>query len=389
VARIYLEDAILLDPEQPEPTPGGLLLEGDRIAARLRGAHDAPDDAARIVLQGCFLAPGFIDLHYHGRFVFAADGGADDALHDAFRTAAAEVRHGVTGYLPTTVALPADRLAGQLDSMTQLMTRSELEGARPLGLHLEGPWINAAAAGAQPRDGIRPCDPAEARELLARGAGLVRMLTLAPEVEGGPALLALLQREGVVAALGHSRAEADCVMDAVARGARHVTHLFNAMGPLHHRAPGLAGVALTDERLTADLICDGAHVDYRVIALAVRALGERLMLITDRMDPPREALRAGFGSGPVHDDGTAWRLADGRLAGSRLSLDRAIRNAVASVGLSLLEAVAACSLRPARLLGLEAEIGSLRPGARADLVVLGPDGQLRETWIGGRRVHPR
>jgi N-acetylglucosamine-6-phosphate deacetylase len=387
VARIYLEDAVLLDPEQRLPAPGGLLLDGAHIVGQFRPDHDAPHDAERIALGGRYLAPGFIDLHYHGRFVFEPAPGSNDAFDDAFQIAAQEVRHGITAYLPTTVAQSAERLAERITSMTHSMTRCETRGARPLGLHLEGPWINAAAAGAQPRAGIRPCDLAEARDLLARGAGEVRMLTLAPEIEGSHALLELLQCEGVVAALGHSHAPADCVTTAIERGARHVTHLFNAMAPLHHRAPGLAGVALTDERLTADLICDGVHVDFRVVKLAARALGERLMLITDRLDPPRAVRDAGFGSGPVHDDGTALRLADGRLAGSRLSLDLAIRNAVAAAGLPLLEALAACTLRPARLLGLEGRIGCLRPGARADLVVLDADGQVRETWVGGRRLY--
>ena len=153
----------------------------------------------------------------------------------------------------------------------------------------------------------------------------------------------------MLAALGHSRADAAEVEAAIARGARHVTHLFNAMGPLHHREPGLAGAALADERLTCDLICDGAHVHPTVVRAAARALGERLLLITDRIEPAAGGGAAGsFGSGPLRDDGVALRLPDGRLAGSRVTLDLALRNAQRFAGLSLLEAVAACTLRPAR-----------------------------------------
>ena len=168
------------------------------------------------------------------------------------------------------------------------------------------------------------------------------------------------------------------------RGARHATHLFNAMGPLHHREPGLAGTALADERLTADLICDGVHVHPALVKTAAAALGERLLLISDRIDPPAGA---DFGSGRLHDDGTALRLPDGRLAGSRLTLDRAVQNANAFARLGALEAVAAATLGPARLLGMESQRGTLRPGARADLVVLDEALQVRATWLGGECVY--
>jgi N-acetylglucosamine-6-phosphate deacetylase len=169
---------------------------------------------------------------------------------------------------------------------------------------------------------------------------------------------------------------------AVARGARHVTHLWNAMSGLHHRAPGLAGAALADDRLSCDLICDGVHVHPAAVRVAARAKRERLVLISDRVSPG-----AGFGAGALNDDGTALRLADGRLAGSRLSLDRALQNAVSFGAMTRLEAVAAVSLRPARLLGLERERGTLRPGARADLALLDAEGCVAETWLAGRRAY--
>jgi N-acetylglucosamine-6-phosphate deacetylase len=259
--------------------------------------------------------------------------------------------------------------------------------AQAVGLHLEGPWINAEAAGAQPADGIVPFEGTACRELLDRGEGTIRMLTYAPELPGAAELQAELCRRGVIGALGHSLASLDDVGAATDRGARHVTHLFNAMGPLHHRSPGLAVAALCDDRLGWDLICDGAHVHPRMVDLATRAAGERLSLITDRVDPPAEAA-AGFGSGDLRDDGVAWRLADGRLAGSRVSLDAALRNLLAFTQMPLLEAVAACTLRPARLLGIENDRGSLRPGARADFAVLDDALAVRETWLAGRRVYP-
>ncbi|MEE9607095.1 MAG: N-acetylglucosamine-6-phosphate deacetylase [Myxococcota bacterium] len=380
MGRVLLHNAVLLDPEAAAPTPGSLLLADGRIAARLEPGQASPGDAERVDLAGRGLAPGFLDLHFHGSLIFAGAEGFGAALDEA---SASLLAHGTTAYLATTAAWSAAELAPRVARLAALLAESR-EGAAAIGLHLEGPWISREAAGAQPAAAIRDYDPVEGAEVLARGEGLVRMVTLAPERAGAPALLAALEQRGIVAALGHSAARAEQVESAVERGARHVTHLFNAMGTLHHRQPGLAGAALCDDRLSCDLICDGVHVDPRMVRLAARAKRDRLVLITDRVDLPDG--EASFGSGALRDDGVALRLADGRLAGSRVTLDRALRNARVFAGLSLLEAVAACSLRPARVLGVEAERGTLRQGARADLVVLGDDGEVCETWLAGQRA---
>ncbi|MBW2295603.1 MAG: amidohydrolase family protein [Deltaproteobacteria bacterium] len=168
----------------------------------------------------------------------------------------------------------------------------------------------------------------------------------------------------------------------------HVTHLFNAMGPLHHREPGVAGWALADDRVSCDLICDGVHLHPAMVRTACRAKGDRLLLITDRVQPPEPSAPEGssFGSGSIHDDGSAFRLPDGTLAGSNLSLDRALRNAQAFGAMTRLEAIAASTLRPARLLGIESERGTLRVRARADFAILDDEDRVQETWIAGERV---
>jgi len=385
---LRLENALLLDPEREAPALGTILVEGGRIRAVLRPGEPAPEAAERVDLAGRALAPGFLDLHFHGELVFAAARGMPDVLA---RSARALLRHGTTAFLPTSVAWPSERLGEFVRSLAKLAGAGDGSGAAPLGIHLEGPWINPAAAGAQPKRGIRAFEAREGEDLLAWGEGQVRMVTLAPEVEGAAALIEQLARRGVVAALGHSLA-GEREIDAAARaGVSHVTHLFNAMGALHHREPGVPGCVLGDERLSCDLICDGAHVHPRVVRLAAQLLGARLALITDRIalpEPsrPGEAPDPSFGSGVLHDDGTALRLPDGRLAGSSLSLDRAMRNLQRFAARPRLDAVAACTLRPARILGCESERGTLRPGARADFAILDAEDRVRETWIAGRPV---
>lgn len=371
---------MLLNPEAPEPGPGALLLDDGRIEAVLELGEAHPEDAEVVDLRGNRVAPGFVDLHFHGRTIFAAPDArstADALRHDA----AALLRGGTTSFLATTVAEAAGPLAERVTSLAAAAADSGQPGARPVGIHLEGPWISSTAAGAQPREGIRAPDPAELGDLISRAGGGLRMLTLAPELEGASRLLEMLGRHGVLGALGHSLASADEVGAAVAEGARHVTHLFNAMGPTHHRAPGLAGATLADDRLSCDLICDGAHVDPIWVRLAARCKGKRLVLISDCIDPPESG--PGFGSGALRSDGIALRLPDGRLAGSCVTLARSVQNAQRFAAMTQLDAVRACTELPARLLGIEADCGTLRRGARADLVVLDDAGELQQTWLGG------
>jgi N-acetylglucosamine-6-phosphate deacetylase len=391
MARTWLHDAVLIDPEAPSVVPGCLLIEDDRILETFPAGAPRPESAAPISLGGRALAPGFIDLHYHGRLIFVPPAAIERELADAAKRMAAA---GVTAFLPTTVAWPSDPLRSQVSAWTEACEASPAPGeAARLGLHLEGPWIRPEAAGAQPTAGIRPFDPSADLEILDRGEGRVRMVTLAPETEGAGDLLAELARRQIVASLGHSHAERAATLDAIEAGARHVTHLFNAMPSAHHRAPGLAGTALTDDRLSCDLICDGVHVHPDMVRLAALAKGSGLTLITDNVEPIPDAVddaeisrHGGSRTMPgVFDDGTALRLPDGTLAGSSLSLDRALCNAIEFGAMSLQEAVQAVTSRPAALLGLEAERGTMRPGARADLVVLDSANQVVETWIGGAR----
>jgi N-acetylglucosamine-6-phosphate deacetylase len=382
MARAVFTNARLLDPEGSAPERGSLVVEDGRIAGVLGPGAALPEEAARIDCRGAWLAPGFIDLHHHGRLVFDD---ADDAAGALEAASASLSRYGTTAFLPTTLAWPQaelhERVSGLARALEDRSSRRGWPGAIPLGIHLEGPWIRGEAAGAQPLRGIRPYHAEEGRAVLDAAQGSVRLVTLAPELPGAEDLLAELSRRGIVAALGHSLAGAESIERAITAGLRHVTHLFNAMGPLHHRERGTAGLALADDRLSCDLICDGAHVHPDVVRVAARAKGDRLLLITDGIEPPGPG--DSFGSGSLSSDGVALRLADGRLAGSCLTLDRAVRNLCAFAGASLRDAVAACTLRPARLLGIESERGTLRRGARADLVAVAEGGAVGRTWIAG------
>jgi len=383
--RLLFADATLLDPEAVAPTRGSLLVEAGRIAARLAPGAPGPGDTRRVELGGAALGPGLLDLHHHGELVLRP---AHDAVAAVRAASASMARHGVTGFLPTTLAWPGPELAERVESLAAALAEAGWPGAEPLGIHLEGPWIRPEAAGAQPGPGIRPCDLAELRGLLDRAGGLVRMVTFAPEVEGAAALLAELCRREVVGALGHTLATPEQVMAAAAAGAQHVTHLFNAMGPLHQRGPGVAASVLAEDRLSCDVIADGAHVHPDWLRVAARVKGERLMLITDRIDPPVGGAAAWPGGEALQSDGVAWRLPDGRLAGSHLALHDALRNCVAwRVTMTRLDALRACSLAPARLLGIESQRGTLRPGSRADLVLWSAEGEPLATWVAGRLAH--
>jgi N-acetylglucosamine-6-phosphate deacetylase len=387
LSRLLFENARLVDPEGISPTRGGLLIQGGRISDVLPSGAAACAEAGvrRLDLAGRALAPGFLDLHYHGGIVLDD---ATDPRTSLLASSASLVRYGTTAFLPTTVAWPQEVLTHRVDGLSEALDAGAWPGAMPLGIHLEGPWIRPEAAGAQPSGGIRPYCVNDARDVLDRAGCWLRLVTLAPEVPGARALLAELARRGVVAALGHSLAEAEEVEAGIQEGLQHVTHLFNAMGPLHHRERSTAALALADDRLSCDLICDGIHVHPGMVRVAARAKGEGLMLISDRVELPESSEQAAsWGSGRLRDDGETVRLGDGRLAASRLTLDRALQNLRAFAELGLSQAVAACTLRPARLLGMEAQRGTLRPGARADLVVMEDSGRVLQTWIGGRLAY--
>ncbi|MFL6203963.1 MAG: N-acetylglucosamine-6-phosphate deacetylase [Acidimicrobiales bacterium] len=337
-------------------------------------------DAATVELDGFLLAPGYIDLQCNGGL------GIDLASQPErlWELASLLPRFGVTAWLPTIVTTPDGVIERALDAL-RTGPPDAWRGATPLGLHLEGPFLSAPKRGAHPEALLR--EPTLAAIEGWTGHDGVVIVTIAPDLPGAVEVVAALVERGVIVSLGHSPATAPQATAAVDAGARWVTHLFNAMAPLHHREPGLAGVALADPRLHVGLIPDGIHVDPLVVATAQRALGERLTIVTDAV--AALGMAAGtqaLGRTEVHigDDGV--RLADGTLAGSNLAMDQGVRNLVAFTGCDSATAIHAASTAPAALLGDPAR-GHLGPGARADLVVLTEDLHLVSTYVAGDVVH--
>ena len=364
-------------PDQ-ELRPGWIQIVSGRIAALGSGE---PPAGPRLDAPTLTLAPGYVDIHMHGGFGHdLMTGGAAVAALSASLPG-----HGCTSWLATTVTAPWHPTLEAVSTLAEAVAFPP-EGARPAGLHLEGPFLNPVRRGMQDERYMRQPSVEDAAALLDAGRGHVRTVTLAPELPGGSEVIAYLLGRGVRVALAHSDASYDEARTAVDAGARHVTHCFNAMRPLHHRDPGLVGAAVDDPRLTVEAIADGVHVHPAALRLLWRVKGWRAMaLVTDAMQgagAPEGVYR--FGGREVRvRDGEA-RLADGTLAGSVLTMDAAVRQMV-DAGVPPREAVGMATQTPAQVAGLD-DVGRLAPGTRADLIALDADLRVAWTMVGGRIV---
>jgi len=331
------------------------------------------------------LIPGLIDLEVNG-------GAGLDCLRADARDYETLGRYlagtGVTAYLPTIISAPLEEMRRAARVASDV---AHAPGGLPevLGVHLEGPYLNPLHRRHRPQDLRRPSVP-EMAETLRRAQGAVRVVTLAPELEGAEAVVRVLVAERVVAAAGHTDAGYDEIREAARWGVRLVTHVFNAMRGLHHREPGAAGAALLTRGLTVSVIADRVHVHPAVLRLIARTAGTgRIALVTDAVAAAgmeRGAFTLGASTIEMRDG--APRLADGTLAGSVLQLDRAVRNFAADAEVSFREAVQAATLVPARLLGLERK-GRLAVGGDADLVVLDREGRVALTVVRGMVAYRR
>ena len=375
-------------------TPQGVLpsatvaVENGKIASVEKGpCACAPAGATVIDARGKKLVPGFIDIHIHGGA--GIDTNEADAAGFA-KLSAALASHGVTSFLPTTLACSPDALRGIMANVSQAMT-SPLPGAKILGLHLESNFISPKFCGAQPPENIfTPDSPSGLRikALLEEFPGTVKIVTLAPEVDGGMELIKWLSAKGIIVSLGHSAADYETAKAAFAAGATQVTHLFNAMPPLHHRHPGLVGAALENDSIFVEIICDGNHVHPVLLKTVLRAKGEgKMVAVTDALKASGMGVgEFKFGGRTVKvTDGFA-RLADGTIAGSVATMDYALK-VLLSAGCTARQAMRMVSATPAESLGL-ANYGVIAPGAAADLVLLDEKFNPFITIVGGKIVFP-
>jgi N-acetylglucosamine-6-phosphate deacetylase len=355
-----------------------VVIEGSKILDVVRSQRFAELPAERREVRG-FVCPGFIDLQINGAFGIDVEPDAR-ALEGLGRELP---KTGVTSFLPTAISWPAERYAGFVDAIREA---SNSPGARILGAHIEGPFLSPARKGAHDPANLRPVD-LELTERLA-GSGMVRMMTLAPELPGAKEAIRLLLNGGVVPSAGHTEARYEDMLRAIDAGLPMCTHLYNAMSPFEHRAPGAIGALLTDGRVRAGIIADGVHAHEGALRLAYQRKGPGgLALVTDAMEA------AGMAEGEYELSGRkvrlekgCVRLPDDTLAGSALTMDRAVRNAVEFMGAPLQDAVRMASETPAEILGVSGK-GRIRPGADADLVILGTEHTVEETIVAGEAIY--
>jgi len=374
---VLLHSALVTD-ERGERPDGWVLFDGDTIAAV--GTGETPEAAERVDLAGARLTPGFIDLHGHGGGGHSYDDGGE-ALAAALATHRAR---GVTRSVVSLVTNPLAALRASLAGVAALTRTDPLV----LGTHLEGPFLAPGRRGAHHADYLREPDPIEVEELLDAAGGTLRQITIAPELPGADDAIDHFLEAGVKVAIGHTEADYETTARAFDRGASILTHAFNAMNGIHHRAPGPVVAALSDPRVTLELVLDGHHVHEQVVALTLDEAPGRVAFITDSM--------AAAGSDDGHyrlgelnvtvRDGLAVLSGTDTIAGSTLTLDAALRRAVDVVGLAWPDAVAAVTAVPARALGLGDRLGLLEPGYAADAVALDAAGRVTGVWAAGARL---
>lgn len=348
-----------------------LLIENNKIAA-LTSLNSLPQDAERIDCSNCYIAPGLIDLQIYG------GGGSlfSDKLSAEALKAMTEalVKSGTTRFLVTlaTNSLDVFRKAVQVVKNNP--------DPSVLGIHFEGPYLNPAKRGAHPEKYIKPPDRKEIELLLKEAEGVIKMMTIAPEL-ADKSIIELLANNGVVVSAGHSNATFEEAATGFSKGITTATHLFNAMSAFHHRDTGLSGAVFQSPTAYASIIADGIHVDYNAVSIAKKLMKERLFLITD-------AVEEAFSEPYTHiRQGDRFILPDGTLSGSALTLLQAVRNCVENVGIPLLESIRMASLYPSKVIN-RLDLGRIEPGCKADLVIFNESSEVQQVFVEGKMKIP-
>ncbi len=360
--------------------PGGFSVEAGRFT-RIFPESDSPADG--IDLAGARVIPGLVDLHLHGCLNSDTSDGDPEAL---IRMAAALAGRGITSFLPTTMTLPCDRLRKVLSSVQEVLRRDPPGTSRILGLHMEGPYLSLSRCGSQNPAWLRDPDAEGFLSLQASSDGLIRIVTIAPELPGSMEFIRRVKGSAVVS-LAHTDADYDTAVSAFGSGASHVTHLFNAMRPLLHREPGVIGAAADRSDVTVELISDGFHIHPSVVRSAFRLFPHRICLISDSLrclgmpDGTYE-----LGGQEIRLRHGEARLPDGTIAGSVTDLYDGMRNAIA-YGIPVADAVEAATATPARRIGMAQEIGSIAPGLSADFVICDRNWNRLAVYLRGIQVN--
>ncbi|MFC0015540.1 MULTISPECIES: N-acetylglucosamine-6-phosphate deacetylase [Allobacillus] len=363
--------------------PGYILVEDEKIK-RVGPMEEAPNDENIRVIEltsNQIVFPGFIDIHIHGANGYDVMDGTMEALKEMTSVVPAE---GTTSFLATTITESKEATDQALQNVARFV-ETDYTGAEILGIHLEGPFINEKRAGAQPVKHILRPDLEQFDAWQELSNQLIKVVTMAPEMEGGQEFVKHLSNQGVIASIGHSDAIYEDVKKAEQNGLKHATHLFNGMRGIHHREPGVAGSVFLSDQLKAEVIFDEIHVNPTMVQLAYQNLGaERMMLITDSMRG--KCLRNGVydlgGQEVTLQDGEA-RLADGTLAGSVLKMNEAVKNAAQLKPMDLMKLAQLSSGNVAKSLGVDHYKGAIREGLDADLVVLTEDFEVKKTFCRG------
>ena len=372
--KIVLPDAVLV----------GKVLAFDAESGKIIGIFDAaPVNALCIDAGGHYVAPGLIDLHIHGYLgEDASDGNAEGLKKIAFGIA----KNGVTSFLPTTMTVSKQEIIAALDTARALKEESKSwNGAEILGVHAEGPFINPDKKGAQAEENILPPDA----DFVLANKDIISSITIAPEMDKGHACIKRLATEShILVSMGHTDADFDEAMSAVRDGARHATHLFNAMSPLSHRNPGVVGAALAADSVSVEVIADTFHINPALYSIIAKVKGDKMVLITD-------CVRAGgmpdgaylLGGQPIFLKGIECRLEDGTIAGSVLRLNQAIKNVLDHTNLPLNVVFNMATLNPATAIGKQDSIGSLAAGKDADIVIADESINIIRTIKKGRTIY--
>ena len=368
-------------------TVEGMAVRFEKTIAAITTTDSVEENDEIIDAKGLYVLPGLVDMHIHGYLGEDASDGSEEGIRTMAKGIA---KNGVTSWLPTTMTVSMDALDKAFSAIRKVKAESEKEdfdGAQIMGVNSEGPFINPAKKGAQAGEHIKPCDP----KFIDKYADLIKVFTVAPEMKGNLTAIRRIHKEHpeVLISIGHTAANFDEAQKAVRAGVRHVTHLFNAQTPLMHRDPGVVGMALSDGKVSTELIADTFHVNKALFKIVSELKKDKLVLITD-------CTRAGgmpdgeytLGGQPIFVKGIECRLKDGTIAGSVLKLNEAVRNLKQNVSrLPLHKAVRAASLSPAAAIGIEKVKGSIADGKDADFCFADENMNIYRTILRGRTIY--